>query len=205
METNYFAITPLEISFEKVLARLGYPRFKATLDKTTENIIRTEIQLAKNIVAPKYVVANSYLKMNVPDEVSLDPCLVIKSKDIYLLLKNCTQAFGFATTIGPHLEEKRDFYIKEKQATRALVLDAIGSVAAAESAGLINHALKNDAAKKSLTLTHRFSPGYGDWNIKGQKEFLRWLGAEKIGIRLEDGYQMFPEKSVSAIIGVKQI
>jgi cobalamin-dependent methionine synthase I len=48
----------------------------------------------------------------------------------------------------------------------------------------------------------RFSPGYGDWAIQNQKDFLQWLGADKLGITLAPSLQMMPRKSVSALLGI---
>jgi len=47
----------------------------------------------------------------------------------------------------------------------------------------------------------RFSPGYGDFDIKHQKDILRILQASRIGISLTEGYMMIPSKSVTAILG----
>jgi len=193
-----------KIPFEKVLSRLGYLSGKTRIDKTLEEAIATEIALAKKLLSPKYVLADSYVQLSEPDETRLEPGLKIKSKDIHNILRGCVKAFGFALTIGPYLEEKRNLFIKEKQTTKALILDAAGSVAAEEFAESINKAFETEAAKENLALTRRFSPGYGDWDISGQKDFLLWLGAQKIGIELNEKFQMNPEKSVSAIIGAKR-
>jgi cobalamin-dependent methionine synthase I len=61
------------------------------------------------------------------------------------------------------------------------------------------------AAKRGLVTTRRYSPGYGDWGVSAQKDFLAWLGAGHIGIKLTESSQMLPEKSVSAILGIKQV
>ena len=92
--------------------------------------------------------------------------------------------------------------IGEGEKTRALVMDAIGSVAAETLAELTNKEIINIVSKKGFSTSRRFSPGYGDWNISGQKDLLAWVGAPGIGIKLSDTYQMIPEKSVSAVLGV---
>ena len=73
---------------------------------------------------------------------------------------------------------------------------------AEELAEITNKQISDNENKKGLKTTMRFSPGYVDWDIKGQKDFLKWLGAEAIGIKLTKNFQMLPEKSVSAILGV---
>ena len=192
----------IEIPLDKVLARLGYARGKTRVDAATQEAIDREIQAAARLIASKQVIASSPVKAAAPDRISLEPDLVIKSVKIYELLKDCSEAYGFAVTIGPHLEEKRNAYLQEKETNRALILDAVGSVMAEELAAITHRQIKDLAKAKGMDTTMRFSPGYGDWALSEQKDFLRWLGAGTIGIKLTPSYQMLPEKSVSAIIGI---
>ena len=193
-----------EIPYEKVLSRLGYLSGKTKLDKTLEDSLNEQIELAKKLVFFKYVLADSYIEFGNSDETFLKPDYKLISKDIHTLLRGCVRAAGFAVTVGEALEKKRDLFIEEGNTSKALMLDAIGSVSVEEMAGLINKEIETAAMQEDLALTRRFSPGYGDWNLSGQKAFLKWLGAEKIGIKLSEKFAMLPEKSVSAIIGLRQ-
>ncbi|OGS03857.1 MAG: hypothetical protein A2204_06860 [Elusimicrobia bacterium RIFOXYA1_FULL_47_7] len=166
-------------------------------------MIKDEIDLSRRIISPKQVVAYSKISRHEPVTVNLEPGLAIKSIRISELLSDCESACGFAVTLGYHLEEKIRVLLAQKNTVRALVLDAIGSVVAEELAELTNAQVKEDAARNGMVTTMRFSPGYGDWHLSGQKDFLAWLGAGQIGIKLTDNFQMLPEKSVSAIIGIK--
>ena len=51
----------------------------------------------------------------------------------------------------------------------------------------------------------RYSPGYGDFDIKHQKDILKMLGCEKIGLYLTDGYMLLPSKSITAILKLEVI
>ncbi|MHB9155008.1 MAG: vitamin B12 dependent-methionine synthase activation domain-containing protein [Endomicrobiales bacterium] len=193
----------IDIPWDKVLARLGFARGKTRLDRKTETLLREEIETAGKLIVPKQVISSSPVRVAGPGKVFLDPGFEIESEKIFQLLKDCGEAFGFAVTIGPNLEEKRDRYLEEKETARALALDAAGSVAAEELAALTHCQIKERAAQKHGKATMRFSPGYGDWPLSGQRGFLAWLGAKNIGIRLNEDFQMLPEKSVSAIVGIK--
>ena len=64
--------------------------------------------------------------------------------------------------------------------------------------------LRNAAAGQGRYLTGRYSPGYGDWDLSMQKEFLRTLNAEKkIGLCLNSSLLLTPLKSVTAAIGLE--
>ncbi len=52
-------------------------------------------------------------------------------------------------------------------------------------------------------LRPRFSPGYGDFDIRYQDMMLRMLHADKsIGLTMTDSYMLTPAKSVTAVIGI---
>lgn len=68
-----------------------------------------------------------------------------------------------------------------------------------------NARIKSFEEKQNNFVTRRFSPGYGDRELKTQKDFLKWLGAVQIGISLTEACLMQPEKSVSAVIGAWKI
>jgi hypothetical protein len=194
-----------EIPFAKVLARLGYAQGKTALDPKTAALIDEELGVAQKLITGRQTVAFSKIHRLPPDRVELEPGLNVQSVKIFQLLEGCEKAYGFAVTIGPALEEKRNRYIDAKETTRAVILDAIGSVAADELAELTHRQLAADAAQEGMTATRRFSPGYGDWPLTSQQTFLHWLGAAAIGIRLTENCQMLPEKSVSALLGFKPV
>jgi hypothetical protein len=196
------AFTRVEIPVPKVLARLGYARGITLLDERTRTLLDDEIALAGRLIQPRVATAESPVRFSAGAVVALEPALAIASTSIAELLAGCAVAAGFAVTIGSALEEKRDEYLAARETTRAAVLDAIGSVVADELAAAAHHAIAGASAQKGLAPTRRFSPGYGDWQLAGQRDFLAWLAADRIGIRLTDHYQMLPEKSVSALLGL---
>lgn len=195
--------TVIPISEKAVLARLGYAPGVTALDEATAVLIAEETAGARALIIPREAVAHAPVLRPAPGTVSLAPGLVIVSRHIDHLLAPCTEAYGLAVTIGPHLEMKRDRYLARGETTRALILDAIGSVAAETLAEEAHTRIRAAAEARGLTATPRFSPGYGDWPVSAQADFLRWLAADGIGIRLTVQSQMIPEKSVSAILGIR--
>ena len=200
---NLSHIGKLDINPDKVLVRLGYARGRTVVNPKTENLLEDEIRTASKLISAKHVIAFSGINRGPKGNILLEPGFEIHSKDISELLKDCVKAYGFAVTIGGFIEDKRNAYIKDNQTTKALMLDAVGSVAAEELADIINKHITAEAEKDGLKTTRRFSPGYGDWKLEEQKAFLEWLGAKSAGIKLTGSFQMIPEKSVSAIIGIK--
>lgn len=195
-------ISDIKIPYEKVLLRLGYSRSKTLLDEKTEMLIKEMLEAAQKIIKPKAVIA--FENINIVENITtFESGYKIESYDIAKLLDGCFKAYGVAVTIGSSLENKRNDFLSKKETFKGLIFDAAGSVIAEEAITSANVQIRDFEEKNNNLTTKRYSPGYGDWHLSGQKEFLKWLGAEQIGISLTPGFLMKPEKSVSALIGVK--
>jgi len=52
-------------------------------------------------------------------------------------------------------------------------------------------------------LKKRYSAGYGDLLLETQKTIHRLLQLDRIGIRITDSCMLIPEKSVTAVTGIR--
>lgn len=115
-------------------------------------------------------------------------------------LENCEYAVLMCAALGG----ETDKLIRTAQVTdmaKAVVLDAMASAAAEQVCGKADEAIAKE--HKGKFLTWRFSPGYGDYPLRMQSEFLRILdAARKIGLCINDSFILTPTKSVTAIIGI---
>jgi hypothetical protein len=186
----------LKICYEQVLIRMGANKYKTKVDSKNEKAILESIEFVEKILKPQHTTAFATKKVT-DNKIYLDD-FIINSKDILKLLENCNLVYGLVATIGKEFDNKINSLLEDKQVYLSYIYDSIGSVAIET---YINK-ICNDIKAKYNKTTMRFSPGYGDWTIDNQKNFLEWLGAQKIGITLSSTYQMSPRKSVSAIFGV---
>jgi hypothetical protein len=105
-------------------------------------------------------------------------------------------------TIGEELEDEVSQLTKKGDLARAIILDAMGSVAAESSADYLNLQICELCKKKGWDSSQRFSPGYGNWPLEGQRFIFSLLPAEKIKIKLNQSCMMIPRKSVSFAIRI---
>ena len=57
--------------------------------------------------------------------------------------------------------------------------------------------------REGLHTKPRFSPGYGDFSLEHQRDFMRILDLENsLGLTLTGSLLLVPEKSVTAVIGL---
>lgn len=199
----YIDISDIKIPYNDFLIRAGYKKTAAAPDKNAEILITETLETARRLIKPKTAVIFSNIKIK-DDTIVFDDGFKINSSFVTKLFKECFKAYAVAVTIGKDLEKKRDELIIKKETLRAFFLDAAGSVAAEEIIKTVYSQIGVFEEKQNNLITKRFSPGYGDWQASSQKLFLERIGAEKIGISLTSTYLMIPEKSVSAIIGVKK-
>ncbi|MDR1942013.1 MAG: hypothetical protein LBQ47_06780 [Endomicrobium sp.] len=196
-------ISAVKINLDDVLIRLGYSRLRTKLDEKTKTLIAETISLAQKLIKIKTIAAVETISLK-ENEIFFENGFQISSRGVSKLLNGCFKAYGVAITIGSALEKKRNALISSKETFEALVLDAAGSAAAEETISAVNEEIKREEAKNGCALTKRFSCGYGDWTLENQKNFLDWIGAKNIGISLNSSFLMTPEKSISALIGVKK-
>ncbi|MDR3071061.1 MAG: hypothetical protein LBU29_00410 [Endomicrobium sp.] len=197
-------VSTIKIPYDKLLIRLGYWQTKTKLNKKTDESIKEILDLAQKLIKPKIVTAFENTIVN-EQEILFNNGYKIKSASVASLLRNSFRAYGVGITIGNTLEDKRAESLRKGEIFSALILDAAGSVAAEETMILVNAQIKIYEEKNGNKLTKRYSPGYGDWVLEDNRQFLSWLGAERIGIKLNEFCQMIPEKSISALIGVEKL
>jgi len=51
-------------------------------------------------------------------------------------------------------------------------------------------------------LPRRFSAGYADFKLENQKKIYEKLQMDKLGVAINSGFILLPEKSVTAISGI---
>lgn len=129
---------------------------------------------------------------------------VLQGESIIKHLTDCQEIALLAVTVGEEVEEESSRHFKEGLYTAGLLLDAAATAAVEHLADQVDSYVQQLAKRKGLTPTWRFSPGYGDWDIRNQPEVLRLLEAESIGLICNESCMLIPRKSVTAIIGLKE-
>ncbi len=128
------------------------------------------------------------------------PYVTWESVSLSKALTDCDSVVTFAATLGIELDRliARFGYTSP---VRALSLSAVGS----ERIEALADAFCRDMAREYGRLSMRFSPGYGDFPLEAQTTVFSLLSPQKtIGLSLTDLGTMTPEKSVTALIGVKR-
>lgn len=197
----------VSVNRKKVLRRLGRG-LKAEMSpaflKLFEEEYAAALALARVdcIVMPMEIEENDGERIRLRKETggSKNVEVIIESGAVCGLLEDSREAYIMCVTAGAALADAVKAHLAEGDTTRALVVDAVGSELVEEAADEVCRYIERTAA---VSLTKRFSPGYGDWDLSGQAELDKALNLSRIGVTLNEAFLMTPEKTITAVAGVE--
>ncbi|MBQ7835156.1 MAG: 5-methyltetrahydrofolate--homocysteine methyltransferase [Ruminiclostridium sp.] len=127
---------------------------------------------------------------------------ILTGNDIQKHLSGCEKIILFAATLGANA----DRVIRTAEISNmayALIADAYASAMIEDYCDRCEQEMNE---KTGGNYTWRFSPGYGDYPISKQSEFVSILSADKhIGLTVTDNHILIPRKSVTAVIGITDV
>ncbi len=145
----------------------------------------------------KAAYKESSLSFGEGDELFFDFC-TFSSKDLRKNLDGCKSVIVFAATTGINVDRLLLKYGSYSD-LKLMTADCIASSGIECFCDKLNAVISEGRETKP-----RFSLGYGDTDLKYQRDLLSFLDAEKnLGITLNSSLMMTPKKSVTAFIGVK--
>ena len=190
-----------DIDRQQVLHNIGYGT-DYKLPVRIASLVNEYLENAYHLIEPSYTCVIRDIKLVHGTRVVIEGSIVFQSEVIARLLEQCEKAAVFLVTIGSHLEEMVCRLTEDGLMLQATVLDAIGSVAAEELVNFVQSRVGEVAHAQRLYTSRRFSPGYCDWDVGQQKMVFRAVNGDSVGVRLTEGCQMLPRKSISGIIGI---
>jgi len=189
---------------------MGFKPHKADIPEAMKPLVIEAMALGRDLVKPIACFCNHRIIMPSGTEtrrhderLEIESAFAIDSRKVITWMNGCSEIYLAAVTLGPELDAKVAELSQSGDMTRAFLLNAYGGEAAEALMESLDREIARQVQARGMTTTKRYSPGYGDWPVTAQRDLLGHLGAERIGIRLTESCLMIPEKSVSAIIGVK--
>lgn len=135
------------------------------------------------------------------ESVDLGFCKV-HSEHLKRNLRGCHHIILCAVTIGMQVDRQIQIATK-KSATDGYLAQAAGAALVESFMNCLNDDLKQEYEKQGYYLRPRFSCGYGDFDLKHQRDIFRALPrTAAIGLTLMDTDIMAPSKSITAVIGI---
>ena len=141
------------------------------------------------------------LPVSVSNHVIDMEVMTVESENLAANIKNSHKVVVFAATVGigvDRLLKAASVY----SPSETLIYDAMASTAIEWFCDALCSELSERYS--DYKLCPRFSPGYGDLPLSFQRDLMRVLDARRsIGLTLTENLMMIPQKSVTAIVGLK--
>lgn len=139
---------------------------------------------------------------NVRGQVLSSPVFILDGSKVLKHLSHAKKVVLLAVTLGKDVEKHITETFQSGSYTHALLLDAAATSAVEQVADNLEKDIDTVIKPMGYKRVWRFSPGYGDWNIKCQPQMLALANADKIDVKNTSAMMLMPRKSVSAIIGL---
>lgn len=128
--------------------------------------------------------------------------ITVEGRDLRQHIRGCGEAVLFAATLGVQADVLLERYSRIDM-SRAAVLQAASAAMIESYCDETEKEISAQAARRGLFLRPRYSPGYGDFSIRAQKDILNTLDCPKrIGLSMTESFMLIPTKSVTAVIGL---
>lgn len=127
--------------------------------------------------------------------------LVIRSRSLERNLRGCDRLVLFGATLGTGVD-RLITRTSVKDMAKAVIVQACAAALLEEYCDRCQEEIAEKMEKEGRYLRPRFSPGYGDFDIRHQETLMRMLDcAKNIGLTMTESWMMSPTKSVTAVIG----
>lgn len=181
-------------------------RYMGLLGEIPENIVTLADECESRLIAaatPKFYWIYADIADISEETVTLaGHKLVLRGKDISEHLNGCFGTALLCATLGDGVD-KLLRTVQAEDMAKALTVDAFASAAVEQVCDIAEKEIGERFADKFTTW--RFSPGYGDFPLECQGDFLAAVNAMRtVGVCVTDGGLLTPTKSVTAVIGISE-
>jgi len=154
-----------------------------------------------NKILPKVTSGNYRLKLTPLGVEVVGTGVILKGSSITEHLKDCDSCTVFSATLG-FSADRQLTTLQHSDLSKALELDAYLNQQIESVCDEFENNINKQARQNNQFTAYRFSPGYGDFSLEYQKDFL--MLSKNRDIKCTPDYLLLPTKSVTAIIGISQ-
>lgn len=204
MKPLIFDSIAVQVPKDKIYSRLGYSKGKTVLNQARE--ADTDLTITKGLeyINLKGVAVIFPIKINNLTDIRISKNIVFKSKSLVKALEGCQEILLMGATAGGKIAQAITEGSKNEDMVASVIFDATASeMVDSALSWIINYFNRKLLRENKYFAPMRFSAGYGDFILENQKQIYKLLNMEKIGTTLTKEYILLPEKSVTAIIGIK--
>jgi hypothetical protein len=137
-------------------------------------------------------------------EIILSGDVRFQSHQLTGFLSQCQEIVLMGATAGADIMNAIQEDASGRDVTRGVVFDATASeMADAALNWIMDYFNRTLRRENKRLLQKRFSAGYGDFLLENQETIYNLLQLDRLGVRITESCMLIPEKSVTAITGIK--
>lgn len=196
---------PLILSKEEIYPFLNLGPAPDSLPANIDKLIDTHLRDVTHLAKPQGIIRVCSIRRITPDRVILDDAsLVIEGPHTTAHFITCEKVTLLAATLGSRIDE-RLAELQQIGAADAFIFNGIASAAVEHTTEMLDAIAVRDIRRSSYYPTARFSPGYGDWSLEHQQQFIDSISGAKLGLAVTSHHLLQPVKSVTAVIGWSRV
>ncbi|MBU1999068.1 MAG: hypothetical protein ABIG46_03675 [Candidatus Omnitrophota bacterium] len=200
----YFSPVVIPIPRTDIYKRLGYrqgiTRVSSGRIKDTNRIIKEAAALIKL----KAMACILTIRKVEPPRIYLSQSIAFNSRQVCDFLKGYSEVLFMGVTAGRKITQAIGKELKNNRFNEAVIMDAVASEMVDSSLGWVMRQMAKKLKNEKKTLSdRRFSAGYADFTLDNQRTIYRLLQLKRLGVSINKGFILIPEKSVTALSGIK--
>ncbi len=200
----FFHAIRIDMPARAVYRRLGYQKGKTEITREQRSEIEATLGDAVSLVELKGSAVLIPVREQGAGQILLDTGELLKSASLLRMLEGSTELLLMGATAGNRVMQEISRDSKSGNLTRAILLDAVASEMTDKALDWIAEHMGRELRRQGKGITHsRFSAGYGDFELENQKIMYERLQLQEIGVKITDSCVLVPEKSVTAVAGVR--
>ena len=193
----------IEPPYAKIYFRLGYKKSTTQIALSQRRETDHSIEEATSLILLKGSMLRTIITKNDGEEITLAENLTFSSKKLSALLRDCPEAVLMGATAGAAIMDAIQEKTIQDDLAAAVVYDATASEMVDAALDWIMDYLNQQVRREGKKiLPRRFSAGYADFKLENQKVIYEKLQMNKIGVTINSGFILLPEKSVTAISAI---
>lgn len=203
MNRQIFKNIKIDLVLENVYRRLGFWD-KATVIKDNQRadidkmIYETLDYLNFSAVAVRVKVLK-----NDGEAITIDNGTKYDSKNLASVFKDADELLFMGATAGQLIMTKVD-ELSKSDLTKATIYNAVAGEMVDDVFDWLMAYYSRSLRRDMKTVSrNRYSAGYGDLSIQKQRDIFELLELDELGVSITSSYMLKPEKSVTAIAGIK--
>lgn len=201
----FFESITISLPRKEIYRRLGFTKGVTEISRAQEKEIEQYIRDAQSLIELKGAGLRMPIREIKGPRIILAHDALFESQQLAKFLGNCRELVLMGATAGSAIMKAIEEDMSENNVTRAVVFDAAASeIVDASLNWIVDYFNRTLLRENRRLLKNRYSAGYGDLFLETQKTLYDLLQLEKIGIQITETCMLIPEKSVTAITGIRQ-